>query len=159
MKKPIRTIDLSKVSKSFLEVNPHLSGIVTGVDVETGRPVHIAENGMLRVAPAKPTGVRRDKPDEEKMNKTEYNFFRWQLRMIDRSMIEPWPLRLRWGGSMHYTPDFGLYTDEKPRLIEVKGAHIRSRDIVRFKGCKAEWSWLFDFEMWQYFQSQWKQIL
>lgn len=43
-------------------------------------------------------------------------------------------------------------------LIEVKGAHIWSRDLVRFKGCRAEWP-MFQFEMHQLVRGTWTRIL
>jgi len=62
---------------------------------------------------------------------------------------------------MNYKPDF-LNRHEmvkgKAKLIEVKGAHIYERDIVRFKGCAAEWGWLFRFEMWQWKEGAWTQL-
>ena len=54
---------------------------------------------------------------------------------------------------MTYKPDFmgaaGLLGSQRPVLVEVKGGHIFDRDICRFKGCAAEWGWLYEFQMWQ----------
>ena len=87
------------------------------------------------------------------LNKTEQ---RWQSCHPEQ---KPFPMSLRWGKSMRYSPDF---LDEnpchRPRLIEVKGAHIYDRDIVRFKGCAAEWGWLFQFEMWMWKDRKWTRI-
>lgn len=63
---------------------------------------------------------------------------------------------------MHYCPDFSYreqrLEEEVSVLIEVKGPHIRDRDLVRFRGCKAEWS-EFEFQMWQEVEHDWKRIL
>ena len=71
-------------------------------------------------------------------------------------------MSLRWGKCMTYKPDF---MERQPSengpdvtLIEVKGGHIFDRDIVRFKGCAAEWGWLFEFQMWQWKGSKWTRL-
>jgi hypothetical protein len=68
-------------------------------------------------------------------------------------------IRLKWGGDMHYTGDFiaFLTCSAKPTIYEVKGAHIYDRDLVRFKGCRAEWP-EFAFEMWQWKNKTWTRI-
>jgi hypothetical protein len=158
MKKQLRIIDPAKLSPGVRALNPHLVKVI-GKD---GLPIAAA---YVDKPFPKPTAVRKDKPDELKMNRTELNFFRLCGRYKDKRgyglTVTPWPMTLRWGGAMHYTPDFGVKEILRPRLrlIEVKGAHIRSRDIVRFKGCRAEWNWLFDFEMHQLVNHEWKQIL
>lgn len=59
-------------------------------------------------------------------------------------------VRLAWGDGMAYKPDFSvLQRDKTITLVEVKGARIWDRDIVRFKGCRAEWKDWFGFEMHQ----------
>lgn len=90
------------------------------------------------------------------LNKTEQ---RWQDAHPSHIAF---PLRLRWGKCMNYKPDFmDMIKDGKPnlrpRLIEIKGFE-RSRDIVRFKGCAAEWSWLFSFELWEWKNKTWARI-
>lgn len=55
-------------------------------------------------------------------------------------------VRLLWGGGMTYTADWSARrADGKIEIHEVKGAHIFDRDIVRFKGCRAEWRQWFIF--------------
>ena len=72
---------------------------------------------------------------------------------------KPFPMSLRWGKCMTYKPDFlGLEAQPKPILIEVKGGHIFDRDIVRFKGCAAEWGWLFEFQLWQWKNAKWTRL-
>lgn len=74
-------------------------------------------------------------------------------------------IRLKWGhdlktgSSMHYCPDFVVFLkdSERPLLIEVKGKHIRDRDIVRFKGCRASWP-EFDFQMLQWKNGCWTRL-
>jgi len=69
-------------------------------------------------------------------------------------------VRLLWGGGMTYTPDFSAQRpDGKIELIEVKGAHIRDRDIVRFKGCRNEWQRWFTFEFHQRRDHTWHRLL
>lgn len=91
------------------------------------------------------------------LNKTEQ---RWQD--AHPSHI-PFPMSLRWGKCMSYKPDFMLPDFDidhakAGKLIEVKGAHIFDRDIVRFKGCAAEWGWLFEFQMWQWKNGKWTRL-
>jgi hypothetical protein len=85
-----------------------------------------------------------------KLNKTEQ---RWQNA---HPFHISFPMSLRWGNCMSYKPDF-LDRDSKT-IYEIKGAHVFSRDIVRFKGCAAEWSWLFDFQLWQWKDSKWSRL-
>ena len=90
------------------------------------------------------------------LNKTEQ---RWQT--AHPSHI-PFPMSLRWGKCMTYKPDFmerqPIGNRPDATLIEVKGGHIFDRDIVRFKGCAAEWGWLFEFQMWQWKNRDWKRL-
>ena len=90
------------------------------------------------------------------LNKTEQ---RWQAANPNH---KPFPMSLRWGKCMTYKPDFlgavGLVGSQRPVLVEVKGGHIFDRDIVRFKGCAAEWGWLFAFELWQWKNRDWKRL-
>jgi hypothetical protein len=98
------------------------------------------------------------------MNKTERDFA-WILEAQKREgkilRYEYEGMALKWAG-MRYTPDFVVIKPDvaglnrKFTLIEVKGAHIWSRDIVRFKGCRDYWP-EFKFEMWQKTKGGWKQ--
>jgi hypothetical protein len=68
-------------------------------------------------------------------------------------------ITLHWGDGMRYTPDwFVILPARIHRCVEVKGARIWDRDIVRFKGCKAEWP-EFEFEMHQKAEGRWQRIL
>jgi hypothetical protein len=105
------------------------------------------------------------------MNATESEFALY-LEALKRSgeilRYEFEGMTLRWA-DMRYTPDFVVFepiTTEfkwkpgvwpvKVKLIEVKGAHIWSRDLVRFKGARAYWP-EFQFEMHQKTKSGWKR--
>lgn len=68
---------------------------------------------------------------------------------------------LLWGDSMRYKADFVVReNDDSLTIIEVKGYLIRDRDIVRFKGCRAEWKWAFKFEFHQREKGgAWQQLL
>lgn len=90
------------------------------------------------------------------LNKTEQ---RWQ---DENPFHIPFAISLRWGKTMRYKPDFfvpiGWSDSVRHRLIEVKGAHIYDRDIVRFKGCAAEWDRMFDFELHQWKNGEWTRL-
>ena len=97
------------------------------------------------------------------MNKTETEYALILDAMKGFGQILRWEfegITLRWA-DMRYTPDFAVFvkTGEPVvgiKLIEIKGAHIWSRDVVRFKGARAYWP-EFAFEMWQKTKSGWKQ--
>jgi hypothetical protein len=108
------------------------------------------------------------------MNKTEREFA-WMLEAQKRAgkilRYEYEGITVKWAG-MRYTPDFVVFNtfvldlENKElvrksscnpiKLIEVKGAHIWDRDIVRFKGARDYWP-EFQFEMWQKTRAGWKQ--
>lgn len=67
-------------------------------------------------------------------------------------------MSLRWGDGMRYTADVVVFCGKEITLIEVKGPHIHQKDLIRFKGCKAEWK-EFNFELWQEVKREWKRIL
>jgi hypothetical protein len=98
------------------------------------------------------------------MNKTETEFARILEAKKQRGEITDYKfegIRLRWGESMWYKPDFvARGANGVTYLYEVKGGHIWSRDLVRFKGCRAEWRPYknFEFEMWQKKAGQWTQL-
>lgn len=126
-------------SRAFIEANS--SGSLTSV--------------IEPPAPAPGPVARR-----ERMNKTEREF-----AMIHgcadtfECLVLKWGRDEKTGDQMRYTIDFLIRGEGKPRVIEVKGGFIRSRDLVRFKGCRAEWQWLFDFELHQKANGSWERIL
>jgi hypothetical protein len=110
---------------------------------------------------------RRPKP--KGMNKTEKEFS-WMLEAQKRQgKITRWVyegVRLQWGidpdtaKAMWYKADFFAFLPVgagRTRVIEVKGEQIWKQDMIRFKGCRAEWP-DFQFEMWQKTKKGWKQI-
>lgn len=106
-------------------------------------------------------------------NKTEAAYMAWlevEKRRGNQCVVDYQfePLTLRWGqdpatgDQMRYTPDFlvrRFVPSGKHVVVEIKGGHIFDRDLVRFKGCRAEWGWLFDFELWQKKGGEWKRLL
>lgn len=104
-------------------------------------------------------------PAVVKMNKTEREFSvlleaRKRAGGITDYRFAP-AIRLMWGDGMFYKPDFAaLRPDLYIELLEVKGPHIFDRDIVRFKGCRAEWKDWFVFEMHQRDkEGRWSRLL
>lgn len=101
------------------------------------------------------------------MNKTESQYalmLKAQVMAGEILRYEFEGITLRWA-DMRYTPDFVVFVDcddgcttTPPfiKLIEVKGAHIWDRDIVRFKGARAYWP-EFAFEMLQKTKQGWKR--
>jgi len=69
-------------------------------------------------------------------------------------------LSLRWGGGMRYTPDWVVFIEDAPiKLIECKGGYIWPKDLIRFKGCRAQWCGsYFDFEMHQKKEGSWIRL-
>ena len=93
------------------------------------------------------------------MNKTEADFA-LRLEAMKRNgeilRYEFEGITLRWA-DMRYTADFVVFGGGYVTLIEVKGGHIWSRDIVRFKGARAYWP-EFSFEMWQKKNKEWRRL-
>lgn len=127
-----------------------------------------ATGATLTVAPS-------PKIPKPRLNKTESEYARMleaQQRRGDILEYRFEGVTLAWGADpatgkpMKYTPDFWVIESAfrqnayigDIRIIEVKGAHIFDRDIVRFKGCRAEWP-RFRFEMHQKKQGEWRRIL
>lgn len=129
---------------------------------------HQARNGFLGASPVsqkQPEPVKIPKP---RMNKTEAEYGLILEAQKRRGEVDAYfyeGITLKWGDTMRYTADFVVYrspnpvTPSTPLLIEVKNAHIWDRDLVRFKGCRAEWKEYFDFEMWQKKAGSWTRIL
>lgn len=124
---------------------PHWSEDTIALNATDGAP-----------AEAKPTRSPSHLP-----NKTEQRFLdilNAKQRRGELLSVRYEGMTLRWGGGMKYTADMvAQKPDGSWLLFEVKGAHIRSRDIVRFKGCRAEWP-EFEFQMWQWKSGEWTRI-
>lgn len=109
----------------------------------------------------------------DRMNKTEREYSLILEAQARKGEILKWKfegISLSWGADpetgkpMWYTPDFLIVlvldtpiASAKFELHEIKGAHIRDRDLVRFKGCRAEWP-MFHFEMHQKKAGTWTRI-
>lgn len=100
-------------------------------------------------------------------NKTEAEYGRILEAMKQRGEIiryEYEGITFRWL-DMRYTPDWFVVDDRlntQPyfyqfKAIEVKGAHIFDRDIVRFKGARAMWPEI-QFEMHQKKEGVWTRL-
>ena len=102
-------------------------------------------------------------PQKRRMNKTETEYSRIAESQKQKGEILEWrfeALTLVWGDGMRYKPDFACRRADAPLLlVEIKGGHIWSRDLVRFKGCRAEWKSVFDFELWQKKAGLWNRLL
>ena len=94
------------------------------------------------------------------MNKTESEYAALLKALEVRGEIlrfEFEGITLRWAG-MRYTPDFVIFRRDQPILfLEVKGARIWDRDLVRFKGARAFWP-EFQFELHQKREGVWQRI-
>jgi len=102
------------------------------------------------------------------MNKTESEYaliLEAERRRGEISFYKFEGIRFSWGYDpqtgkpMYYKADFAVFGGIFPRIIEVKGSHIWPRDLVRFKGCRAEWGMYFQFEMHQKTKDGWKRLL
>lgn len=108
--------------------------------------------------------TRREK--SQKMNDTESRFALILEAKKRRGEILDFRyegMALRWGVTtegqyMSYCADFTVFDSEGITLIEVKGAHIRDRDIVRYRGCRADWP-QFRFEFHQYSKGEWRKVM
>jgi hypothetical protein len=135
------------------KLQPYERSIITGLQTDNARLLvkGITEADKL---------LRKTR----QMNKTEAEFGRILEGKKQRGELTDYKfeaLRLRWGESMWYKPDFvARGANGVTYLYEVKGGHIWSRDQVRFKGCRAEWRHYknFHFEMWQKKAGQWTRL-
>lgn len=68
-------------------------------------------------------------------------------------------ISLSWGDGMRYKPDWVVIIEDAPiKLIECKGPYIFPKDLIRFKGCRAQWKEWFDFEMHQKKEGSWIRL-
>lgn len=151
MREPPRHKDVSNAVK---RLNPAIYGPIPDPD-NPGTPAAI--KGPVYACNAVAPKIK--KPRE--MNKTERAFADLLEAKKRAGEILSWRyegIRLKWGGCMHYCPDFIVFDAiGLPKCIEVKGAHIWSRDRVRFLGCRAEWP-EFIFELFQWKKGEWKRL-
>lgn len=96
------------------------------------------------------------------MNKTESDFARILEARQRRGEIIAFAyegLRFKYADGLYYKPDFVVLIEDQPiTIIECKGAHVWSRDRVRFRSCAAEWRDWFRFEFWQKKRGQWARV-
>jgi hypothetical protein len=97
---------------------------------------------------------------KERQNKTEKAFgLILEARKRRGEVIEykPFGIRLEWGAHPDtgkpqvYSPDYTVWEVAAVflKVVECKGPHIFPKDLIRFRGCRAEWGMWFRFEMWQ----------
>jgi len=139
--------DLKRASATLRALNPHLAHFF-------GAPAADSARHSLPPKVGAP-------PFSHGMNKTEREYGLVLEALKRRGEVlryEYEGLTLRWA-DMRYTPDFVVFLplSQPLKLIEVKGAHIWDRDIVRFKGARAYWP-EFRFEMWQKARGQWRRL-
>ncbi len=116
-------------------------------------------------SPEAGNGTRQPKrPQRRKqMNRTEAEFSLMLQRRLDEGHIKRWSfeeLTLRWGtiDPISYTPDFTVIeTDGSHRFYEVKGSHIRAKDLQKFKASRNEFLH-YSFELWQKKNRTWTQL-
>ncbi len=127
-------------------------------------------------APKAPEPVKVPKP---RQNSTEREYGLILEAMKRRGEIldyRPFGIKLEWGADpvtgkpMVYSPDFFVIRarygngalQESPllgiTLIETKNAYIYPKDLIRFKGCRAEWGDKFEFELWQKSEGEWRKL-
>jgi hypothetical protein len=143
----------SHISEATRRLNPHLftQGAAGPTVAELCKGAAKAQEALhsnLKGTPRQP-------------NKTEQRFLDRCEAMKRRGEIDSYRfegMRLKWGDCMFYKPDMVIFTGAKITLIEIKGPHIKGKDAIRFKGCRAEWP-EFEFEMWQEVKREWKRIL
>lgn len=162
MAKHLRELpNMAKVSAEFRRLNPHLCQSAH-TSMEQSAQIGMETICIDKHIEAKPKAEKRIN-----LNATEtrmLDYLRARERRGDISNVRPFPMVLHWGMDaaghyMSYSPDMSYDADGRTVLVEVKGAHVRSRDIVRFKGCRAEWCGMFDFAMWQWANREWRRIL
>lgn len=113
-------------------------------------------------------------PPKSRMNKTESGFALILEAMKRKKEIIsyqfegislPWGQDPRTGKPMWYTPDFFVIKNAFRQhvylsdvvIVEVKGPHIREKDWIRFKGCRACWP-DFTFEFHQKSAEGWRKV-
>ncbi len=77
----------------------------------------------------------------------------------------PFGIKLEWGADpvtgkpMIYSGDFCIFrNDGCIEITETKGGYIFPKDLIRFKGCRAEWGDRFGFSLWQKAEGTWRRL-
>jgi hypothetical protein len=132
-------ISLVGRSEEAKRLNPHLFG------ENAGKPTDL---------PSKVTNVRKKSTAELAMER-QLDFMKAAGQIVS---WEYEPIRLRIGDGAWYKPDFMVELPNKRiRLIETKGKFKWAAAIVRFKAAKKQYP-MFEFEMWEWSENQWKRL-
>ncbi len=109
------------------------------------------------------------KPPKPRLTKTEQEYGFILEALQNRGVIVEYRfegISLSWGADpetgkpMWYTPDFIVWmANGQTELHEVKGGHIFAKDLIRFKGCRAEWGLHFRFALHQKKNRMWRRLL
>lgn len=157
---PAELSDILKSNQSLRQENRHLADPSGSAFPRPAAPPERLEDAP-RVNTAAATGERKAEAQiktPKQPNKTEAEYGRILESEFPGCPVIFEGIRLKWGGDMHYTPDWLVIRPGKWLLIEIKGGWIWSRDSVRFKGCKAEWSEHFEFRLWQKSAGTWARL-
>jgi hypothetical protein len=143
---------------------------MTAADVEAHQLKHGFLTDTMRSVEA-PGTAQKAKRVKPRQNATEREYGLILEAMKQRGDIvdyKPFGMRLEWGADpetgkpMVYSPDFTVweYPNQiwEPYFVEVKGGYIFPKDLIRFKGCRAEWP-MFRFELHQKREGCWARLL
>ncbi len=123
-------------------------------------------------APKAPEPVKVPKPRQNATEREYGLILEAQKRRGEILDYRPFGMTLEWGCDpetgkpMRYTTDFTVFlaTAAQPigqekniRLIETKG-YVHPQDLIRWKGCRAEWGHVFEFQMHQKSQGEWRRL-
>ena len=136
-------------SAETVRLNPHLFGGAPSPASATVPPA----------ARKKPTGVRQRKGP----NATEARFLAHLDAMREAGhgyagKIVREGITLRWPDGMTYTPDVVVWGEFMVTLIEIKGPFIRRTGLEKFRAARDAWR-SFRFELWQWKDRNWTQLL
>lgn len=149
----------SHVSAAVRKLNAHIYAQGVSIVSETrAMPVAAAVSAAETAAGS---GHAKFQQKTRQPNHTEQRYLDILEARKKRGEIDSYRyegMSLRWGDGMRYTPDAVVFCGKEITLIEVKGPHIHQKDLIRFKGCKAEWP-EFHFEIWQEVKREWKRVL
>lgn len=137
-------------SRSFLELNPGLSGGKKTLIPAPASPATGSKGkNRVRTAPRPKTRPEIDMASilEARLRSGEVKSYGFES------------LTLSIGDGTRYTPDFftHLHTGEI-QLIETKGPFIREDSLIKFKVAKKIYP-CFDFQLWQLTKSGWERLI
>jgi hypothetical protein len=163
------------MSATDVEAHQRRHGFMKGGDASCAlRPNSVQKNAGSGAVTSNPKAAPKPR-----QNATEREYGLILEAMKRRGEIldyRPFGIRLEWGCDpqtgkpMVYSPDFTVRPrptfedsehlwDRLPlTLVEVKGGFIRPQDLIRWKGCRAEWP-MFRFELHQKTKEGWRRVL